>query len=149
VYSPRPGRAEADIVSEVIESKGTRKVLCMSVLMGIASHRGAALTVPATDASSRTNNTVYVGKLAYNVRRTITSKRNGTLFSAKQNFGWQLSICSRGQGGWKAVIDQTPRNAQVTKAYWSPLHENIQSCQPKSGFPQKRVPFLLLMIVRG
>jgi len=80
-------------------------------------------------------------------QRTITSKRNGTLFSAKQNFGWQLWICSRGQGGWKAVIGQTPRNAQVTKAYWSPLHENIQSCQPKSGFPQKRVPFLLLMIV--
>ena len=45
------------------------------------------------------------------------------------------------------MIGQTPRNAQVTKAYWSPLHENIQSCQPKSGFPQKRVPFLLLMIV--
>jgi len=47
---------------------------------------------------------------------TITCKRNGALFSARQNFGWQLWICSRGEGGWKAVIGQTPRNALVTQA---------------------------------
>jgi len=44
------------------------------------------------------------------------SKRNGTLFSVKQSFGWQLWICSRGKGGWKAMIVETPRNAQVTQA---------------------------------
>jgi len=68
---------------------------------------------------------------------TIMSKRNGTLFfSARQNFGWQLWICSRGERGWKAVIGQT-RNAQVMQAQRSPLYENIQSCQLKSRFSKK------------
>jgi len=64
------GRAEAELVSEVLESKATRKTLCMS-LLGIASHRGAALTVTATDASGKSNDTVYVGQLAYNVRKEL------------------------------------------------------------------------------
>ena len=38
------------------------------------------------------------------------------LLSAKQNCGWQLWICSRGEGGWEVMIGQTPRDAQVTQA---------------------------------
>ena len=43
------------------------------------------------------------------------------------------------------MVGQILRKAYTVTQAWSPLHENIQSCQPKSRFT-KRVPFLWHMI---
>jgi len=76
------------------------------------------------------------------------SKRNGTLFLVKLDFGWQRWMFLW-RGDRCTCIPCALRGVWQITAFQHPSpREQIQSCQPKFCLAEKRVPFLLLMIVQ-